>query len=183
MSVQNIALDNMSRVSRGLPEDVKVAIADVVIAFSFMDSAAEQLIWQLCGLSFDDGRLLTTMEARPKFNVLKQLVVRHKLTLANPALPDSFWESMDKLREYRNQVAHGQWAMVDEKIPVTASFRIIDKQTGAIIADAFSIERLEAIARQCERCFDYLGRLGLAHQEQLAQSSARPPASEPSPFR
>ena len=175
MSVHNIALKDMSRVSRELPNEVKIAIADVVIAFSFMDSAAEQFIWQLCGLSFEDGRMLTTMDAKPKFNVLKQMVKRHKLTLTNPGLPATFWDTLDNLRDYRNQIAHGQWAMVDGSIPVTASFRIIDKQSGAIIADAFSIERLEAIARQCERCTAYLGRLGLAHQERLVQSGAQTP--------
>lgn len=174
MSVQNIQLNDMSKVSRDLPDPVKVAIADVIIAFSLLDAAAEQFIWQLCGLSFEDGRLLTTMDTRPKFNVLKALVLKRGITLSNPPLPDSFWDTLDNLREYRNQVAHGQWAMYDRQVPITASFRIIDKQTGRIIADAFSIERMEAIASQCRRCFDYLGRLGTAHQAQLAQSGGQP---------
>lgn len=163
MSVKNISVDDMSRVTYIIPENVKAAIADVVIQFARMEAAAEDLIWQICGLSFENGSLLTTMDARPKFELAKTLTARERITLT-PPLPPTFWETTQDLRTHRNSVAHGLWSMVDGAIPVSASFRDKDQQGKRIMGNAFPIDRLEAIARQCERCRTYLERLKEAHQ-------------------
>lgn len=159
MSVKNMSLTDMSRVSDIIPPDIKIAIADVIIEFSKMDSAAEILIWSLCGLPFDLGSLLTTMDARPKFELPKKLVEKHHIKLSTPELPSIFWQTATDLRNLRNAVAHGQWILVDGAIPAVASYRSKDQQGKRIMAEAFTLERLDAISRQCTRMRDFILRL------------------------
>lgn len=164
MSVRNSSINDMSRISLEIPAEVRICIADVVIAFARLEAVAEELIWAFCGLSFDNGSLLTTMDARPKFGLVQTLVEKHRVRLTNPTLPASFWTTLSDLRTHRNSVAHGQWIMVDRKIPATASYRSKDQQGSRVVSEAFSTERLEAITRQCDRCRNYLKRLIEAHE-------------------
>jgi hypothetical protein len=172
---QTILLNDMSRVSQQLPDNVKIGIADAIVAFSYLEHAAERLTSQLHSSSIDDGFTLPAPDARLDFHLLKQMVASHGLMLAHPPLPENFWETLDDLRRYRDQVARDQWAMVDGEIPVTASFWFVDQEVDAIIAHAFSIERLEAIASECKRCFHHLARLGLAHRTQPSRADLQRP--------
>ena len=158
MTVRNVSLNDMSRVSHEIPDNVKIAIADVVIHFAKMEAALEGLIWTILHLSVDDGRLITRMDARPKIALAKTLAERRGLGISNPKLPDTYWETIDKLRGYRNDVVHSAWLMVDGEIPLAVSYAMKSDE-GHIVGDAFSIERLEAIARQCRTVTHFLDRL------------------------
>jgi hypothetical protein len=51
-----------AEVSLGVPDNVKVAIASAILAFSEIEQALDGLIWDLTGLRYEDGRLLTEIE-------------------------------------------------------------------------------------------------------------------------
>ena len=72
--VDTRSVDDMTKVSHNIPDEVKIAIADALIAFNRMDAASEALIWALTGLSFQDGKLLIGMDTRPKLAILKKLI-------------------------------------------------------------------------------------------------------------
>jgi len=173
MTVRNVNIDDKSRLSPLLPDNVKIAIADVIIAFGILESRLETLIWALCGLDFEHGAMLTTMDARPKIDLAKSLVKKHRVRLDSPPLPPNFWETAQDLRGYRNQIAHAMWAMADGDIPVAGSYRTRDQHGKRVVADAFSIERMEAIATQCANVGRYLERLERAYLERSPRPKPR----------
>ena len=56
-------------------------MADAIMAFSDMEMSAEQFIWDLLGLSPDDGRLVTRIETKDKIELAKKLSQRYRLPL------------------------------------------------------------------------------------------------------
>jgi hypothetical protein len=59
-----------SRFSDNIPDTIKIAIANSIIAYSAMENSTERLIWDVAGLSYDDGELLTRSRLN-KFETLK----------------------------------------------------------------------------------------------------------------
>jgi hypothetical protein len=53
-------LPDASRISGG----IHLGLADAIMSFSDMEIAAEQFIWDVLGLSPDDGKLLTQIDAK-----------------------------------------------------------------------------------------------------------------------
>jgi hypothetical protein len=53
-----------SQVTHGVPDAVKILIADAVLDFAAMEAAVEVFIWEMTGLSFDDGRMLVRSDAK-----------------------------------------------------------------------------------------------------------------------
>jgi hypothetical protein len=99
-----------SRLSKGVRDDVKVAIANGILAFSDMEVATETFIWALIGISVDDGRLLTRMDANQKFEIAKALSERYGvLAPAQPPGKITMWNAMREMAEARNKIAHGLW--------------------------------------------------------------------------
>jgi hypothetical protein len=67
----NYDLPDTSRLSKEIPNDVKIAIANAIMAFAEMEVSAETVIWDLTGLSIDDGKLLTRMDSKDKLELAK----------------------------------------------------------------------------------------------------------------
>jgi len=165
-------IDDMSRVSLDIPLNVKGAICDALIAFNRMEGAAEGLIWALTGLDFEDGKLLTGMDARPKSDLLRKLLdAKLERPLGRPP-KKQFWMILNDLRAYRNQIAHGMWIMVDGSTPTAVSFRPAIED-GRIISDAFPVERLVVIADKCAQATRVFARLE-QHVQKLRSASAWP---------
>jgi hypothetical protein len=139
------------RLSDDVPDAIKIALAEAVMAYAVMEGAAERLIWDITGLSYDDGRLLTRTDSSDKFETLKTLTEHYGLIIHyNRKTTQEMWTAIRQLMPVRNLIVHGIWAMLDHKISVTISYRL-PTTTGNVVGEAFSLERLHAIARQCYR--------------------------------
>jgi hypothetical protein len=137
-----------NRLSKGIRDDVKIAIADAILAFSEMEVAAEAFIWTLTGLNVDDGRILTRLDASQKFEIAKIFSERYGvLAPAQPAGKITMWNAMRDLAEARNKIAHGLWGTLDLTTPICMSLRF-KSDLGQVVSESFGIPRLEAITRQ-----------------------------------
>ncbi len=140
-----------SRLSDDIPDIVKIAIAEAIMAYAAMEGTAERLIWEITGLSFDDGRILTRVDSSEKFETLKTFIENYGLIIHYSRITTvAMWTAIRQLMPVRNLIVHGIWAMLDHKIPVTISPRL-PTTTGNVVGESFPIERLHAIARQCYR--------------------------------
>jgi ribosomal protein S25 len=140
-----------SRLSDDIPDAIKIAIADAVMAYALMEGTAERLIWDITGLSYDDGRLLTRTDSSDKFEVLKTLTENYGLIIHySKETRIEMWAAIKQLMPIRNLLVHGIWAMLDHQIPVTISRRF-KTTTGNVLGEAFPLERLQSMARQCYR--------------------------------
>lgn len=137
--------------SQGVPDSVKIAIASAILAYSLMEATLEAFIWDITGLSYDDGKLLTKVEASEKIQIAKSLAERYGIPTPNvPQNTPTIWRVMQDLGEVRNKIAHGVWGMHRLKTPMASSFRM-KGDPDQVISESFPIERLEAITRQCDR--------------------------------
>jgi hypothetical protein len=60
------------------PPELAPLIGELVMAFSYSETAVQLLISRISGLSFLDGRALTgRLDAKPKLRLLEQLCERH----------------------------------------------------------------------------------------------------------
>jgi hypothetical protein len=156
--IQPIKLDR-SQISVGVPDKIKILVADALMEFANMESALEVLIWEVTGLSFDDGRMLTKLDISKKIGLAKDLSEKYGVPSPKVAKGKlSMWGAMRALLEPRNKIAHGMWIMIDLKIPASASYRI-PSDPDQIAADSFSEERFEAISRQSQKIRECLDRM------------------------
>jgi hypothetical protein len=142
-----------------VPPHVTIAIANAIMEFANMEAAVEVFIWEMTGSNFDDGRMLTKLDASVKFGLAKDLSEKYGV-LAPQVVKGglTMWGAMRELLQPRNQIAHGMWVMIDLKTPAAASYRS-PSEPGKIAADSFTIERLEAIARQSRKIRECLDRM------------------------
>jgi len=121
-----------------------------------MESAIEGLIWDITGISYDDGKLMTKNDISQKVDLLKALIERYGLIIHyNRKTTQEMWTAIKELMPLRNLAVHGVWAMLDGKIPVVISFRL-PSTLGHVDSQAFEIERLNAMANQCMRIKKHL---------------------------
>jgi hypothetical protein len=152
--------------SDDIPDAIKIAVADAMIAYGAMENTAERLIWTITGLSYDDGRLMTRLA--DKFEILKTLTENYGLIIhPSRQTTTDMWTAIRQLVQARNLMIHGVWAMLDHRIPVSISSRL-PTTTGNVVGEAFPQERLEAITRQSFRVKESLDRL-------LARVKTSPP--------
>jgi len=136
------------------------------MAHSAMDAFLEFFIWDITGLSYDDGRILTQVDASRKIKIAKALAKRYgvEFPLFGPT-KKTLWSVMIDLAEARNAMAHGVWGMHELTIPVVSSFRWMeDGQDGRVIAEGFDLRRLKAITAQCENAKECLEKMGFVAQ-------------------
>lgn len=72
-------LSDAKHLSKGVPDKIKLAMADAIMAFSDGEMSAEQFIWDLLGLSPDDGKLVTRIETKAKIELTKKFSERYRL--------------------------------------------------------------------------------------------------------
>lgn len=159
-------VDGEGKLSPGVPDDVKAAVAGAIMAYSAMEAFLEFFIWDVTGLDYDDGRLLTKIDASEKISIAKALTKRYGLRA--PVFGQnhrSLWRVMNELAEIRNLMAHGVWGMHELTVPVASSFRLKeDGHEGRIISEGFQLSRLAAITAQCEKVKEILEKMGAAAQ-------------------
>jgi len=170
-----------AQISAGVPDEVKIAIADALMEFAAMEAVLEVLIWEITGLSFDDGRLLTKQDIGIKIKLAKQLSEKHKIASQQVKKGTvTMWRAMEELLPARNLIAHGIWVMIDLKTPAAASYRVpsgLDQMS----AEAFPISRLEAVARQSKRIRESLDQMIVAANTSRATLASQHQKMSPIP--
>lgn len=171
-----------SRLSKAILRSTKVLIAESIMAFSEMEASADALIWALIGVSYDDGRYFTKMDAKQKFDLAKALSKRHGV--AAPTVPKGktgMWTAIETLTEVRNKMAHGLWGTLDHKVAVCASYRM-PAESGQITAECFPRSRFEAFIRQAKKITACLDGMTEKAQASRATRDGQSPKPKPSPM-
>ena len=152
-------LSDAKRLSKGVPDKIKLAMADAIMAFSDMEMSAEQFIWDLLGLLPDDGKLVTRIDTKDKMELAKKFSERYRLLLhPNEQTTAEAWTAIRSAIEARNKMAHGVWMTIDLTTPIVVSYRI-PIELGRINSEHFPLDRIEAVTRVCvgaKRLFDTL---------------------------
>jgi len=172
-----MAVPDASRFSGGVPDNIKIAMASAIMAFSQMEMSAEHFIWDVLGLSIDDGKLLTQIDAKEKFELAKKLSERYAIPIhGNPTTTSEAWATVRLIIEARNKMAHGVWQMIDKTTPVVVSYRI-PIELGSVNSEHFPLDRIENVAMLSQR----LSRFFDAMCARIAASPTKPTAQPPSP--
>ena len=171
-------MSEASRITKGVPDQVKIAMASAVMTFSDMEMSAEQFIWDLLGLSVDDGKLVTQIDTKEKFELAKKLSERYRLPLhPNEQTTAEAWSAIRSAIEARNKMAHGVWVMIDNTTPIVVSYRI-PVELGQVNSEHFPLDRIEAVTSVCVKAkglFDTLcAKIATEGQPTPASSPPRP---------
>ena len=172
-----------SRVDFNIPVDVRLGIADAIMAFSHLEMTAEMMIFDMLKLSFDDGRLITgTMVTNRKFELFHDLLDTKLPTDSPYRKIDRAWRATDTVISARNKIAHGVWAMLDGQTPFVVSYRF-EGGPQTVAGEEFPLGRLRAVRRLSLRLRALLSRLaedmklphvGFSRPPQRAQANHPP---------
>jgi hypothetical protein len=144
-------IGDTKRLSGEIPDAIKIAMASAIMAFSKMEMAAEHFIWDLLRLSSEDGKLVTSIDAKGKFELAKKLSDRYLMPLhEDPEKTKMAWAFVREMIEARNKMAHGIWSMIDGQTPVVASYRI-PTEPGTVNSEHFPLERINAVSSTAGR--------------------------------
>ena len=139
-----------------MPNDVKIAFAEMVMAYSMMELTIEGLIWDITGVSYDDGKLIVRGDLSGKVDLLKKPIERYGLIIDyNRVLIEEMWSAIKDLIPVRNLAVHGIWAMLDGKFPVVISYRL-QSILGHVDGERFDVDRLNAMTQQCKNVKKFL---------------------------
>jgi hypothetical protein len=122
-------------------------IGRVVVEFSKLDAAMDDLIWQFFNLPIEFGRIITArMDTTSKITMLRAL--SDTAFDADPMLQHYLKDALDNadiLREFRNLIVHGTWGRTRaDQTPIAMSLRIKDTPS-TVVSETFSPERMQAI--------------------------------------
>jgi hypothetical protein len=164
-------------ITKGVPDQVKIAMASAVMTFSDMEMSAEQFIWDVLGLSVDDGKLVTRIDTKEKIELAKKLSERYRLPLhPNEQTTADAWSTIRSVIEARNKMAHGVWVMIDNTTPIVVSYRI-PIELGGVNSEHFPLDRIEAVTSVCVKAkglFDTLCAKIATEGRPVPSSSPRP---------
>ncbi|MDL2399449.1 hypothetical protein [Rhizobium mayense] len=162
-------LSDTARLSDAVPDDIKLAVATAIMQFSEMEMHAEEFIWAVLGLSYDDGKLVTQIETKEKIELAKKLSERYAMPLhPNAQTTADAWTGIRRAIEARNKMAHGVWRMIDGAIPIVISHRI-PTEPGSINSEHFPLDRIQSVGSICTKA----GRLFVALNRKIA-TNGRP---------
>jgi hypothetical protein len=149
------------------------------MAFSDMEMSAEQFIWDVLGLSIDDGKLVTQSDTKEKIELAKKLSERYRLALHPSAQTTAdAWTAIRNAIESRNKMAHGVWVTIDE-VPFVVSYRI-PIELGQVNSEHFPLERIDAVTSICVKMKVLFDRLCA---KIATEGRPSPPPAPPSPGR
>jgi hypothetical protein len=121
-------------------------IGEFIANWSHLELTLERLIWHFLKLQPDDGRIITsTLDARPKVRMIRELAKRH---IRHRAIREQLLEVITVIEELqgdRNFIAHGVWStMMPDDIPMVLSLRV-SAEPGHITSEIFPKERMETL--------------------------------------
>jgi hypothetical protein len=101
----SIAIPGMTW-SFDLPDRLKLAIADAIAIFSRIDHAVIECIWVLEQADLNRKKQIAREHAHENIKFVRSVIEEHmKLDI-----PET-WDALAQLRQERNLIAHGVWAM------------------------------------------------------------------------
>lgn len=109
----------------GVPDEHYKLIGELIAEWSRLDTILGTLIWHFLKLDMEDGRVVTsTIDARTKVRMLRQLAKRHIKAQATRRQFSDLLGAVEGLQEDRNFIAHGLWGMaMPDNIPAASSIR------------------------------------------------------------
>jgi hypothetical protein len=129
-----------------IPLSHEKLIGRVVVEFSKLEAAMDDLIWNFLNLPMEYGRIVTSrMDALSKTTMLRNLSSLAFDPLLQAYLSEIL-DTVDMLREHRNLIVHGTWGRSSsDKIPIALSLRIKDTPS-TVVSETFPPERMQAIS-------------------------------------
>jgi hypothetical protein len=120
-------------------------IGKAIAAWNMLENCLKELIWRFTGLSFEDGRLFTErMDPAQAITLLRTLAPR-KLDGEQLQKLIDMLAAADQLRDDRNFIAHGTWAILQPEGQPTASSIRAKSDPGQVIAEHFPHVRMRGI--------------------------------------
>jgi hypothetical protein len=126
-------------------------IGRVVVAWSKLENAMDDTIWQFLDLDLIHGRKITRrMDTTAKIGLLRVLSEARLSEERFQSIADTL-DLIDLCREDRNFIVHGTWATsMPENIPIAASIRA-RANPDEIVSETFSAARMGAILADIEK--------------------------------
>lgn len=144
--------------------------------------SAEMFIWDVLRLSQEDGKLLTQMESKERFELAKKLSDRYGIPIhGNEQSNVEAWSLIRIITEARNKMAHGAWSMLDGSIPLVVSIRI-PTEPGTINSEHFPIDRMDAMQASCwnlKKAFDAMAATARSSPRKLPEQGPQTQPSHP----
>jgi hypothetical protein len=105
------------------PLELSHYIGELIMAFSYSQTAVQFLLWRIMRVTFLDGRALTgRLDARLLIALLEELCGRH---LTKPNVKDRASAAIKALSlasQYRNMAAHGEWRTNEKGRSIASPF-------------------------------------------------------------
>ncbi len=129
-----------------ISEEQTRRIGQVIVFWSKLEAAMEDIIWMFLNLDDENGKVITKrLSADAKVQLLRVIGPRH---ISDTALIAMFKETLnyvDELKESRNFIAHGVWGtLMPDDIPIALSLKP-KSEVGEVISETFSLERMDGI--------------------------------------
>lgn len=140
-------------------------IGKVSVAWAKLEASLHDLIWELAGLSLEDGRAITGKQDAVHLIVMLNVLGNRHIP-DNLLMPDGstflhkFLDVLDYIehrRRERNFILHGSWGQLDG-IPIASSLREKSQNESEFAAETFPHPRLNAIARNIDQCKRFVVR-------------------------
>ena len=110
-----------------------------------------ELLWRFTGLSFEDGRTVTERMDPARTITLLRFLGPRKLDGERLQSLIDLLATADQLRDDRNFIVHGTWAILDpEGVPTASSIRT-KSEPGQVVAESFPRERMLAIIKAIQK--------------------------------
>jgi hypothetical protein len=128
-----------------IPMSQEKWIGRIVVEWSKLEGALEDMIWLFLDLPMEFGRAVTaTMDVSFKLKILRQLNELCCDPLLRSYLSELF-QRIDFVREDRNFIIHGSWGRVmPDNIPIALSLRPKDTPS-TVVSETFPPERMRQI--------------------------------------
>jgi len=141
----------------GISSEQERLIGRVCVAWSRLEHAMQDVLWQMIGVPIEDGRILTAnADASRKLQWLGSFA---KKNLAGSELDElkATFALIDAARQDRNFIIHGSWGLImPGEIPMCMSVKEKGPDPTEIITESFPAERMEDIIRVTDK-----GRIAL----------------------
>jgi hypothetical protein len=142
-----------------IPDEYELLIGKIVVAWSRLESAVEELTWAFLKRAPDDGRIITSpLDAKYKISMLRgfgiKIIKGHSLKKFHKAI-----KLLRNLYDHRNIIAHGNWVTLSNgKFASVSLKRKIPEDIDQMTVDAVSYdsEQLTIILQQCIQLMNYL---------------------------
>jgi hypothetical protein len=146
--MQKVPMPDGQTVIPGIDAIQEGLIGRVIVEWSRMENTLDDLIWTLAGLTFEDGRVLTSRtDAKTKIAMLMVLAPRH-LTDPTLAKVEEALVLADSLRDDRNFIMHGSWGTIQPLNEATALSLRAASLPGEVTSESFTRYRmLEILSR------------------------------------